>query len=375
MATWWEPSATTHSSVENEIRASGDVPSVAVAPRSWTSRWSELPFVARVAGHLVIALLLLVSLWGIVPSSLNTPAFTLFGSDSTVSVSQARSTSGNTDGVLAGAVLPSTSRALRGLVLPLGESRPDVRTSVIVYEVQPGDTVLGIAQRFGLEGNSLLWANERLADNPDFLSIGQELNILPVDGAMHVVASGETVESLAKKYDVEVEAITRYEGNHLSEPYALTVGQDLIIPGGVKPYVPRVIQYNASVSAPSNMQRATGSFGWPMAGWISQGFWEGHRAIDIATSLGTPIVAADNGYVAAAQWSDVGYGRMVIVDHGNGFRTLYAHMQAYYVSVGQAVTKGQQLGICGSTGNSTGPHLHFEVILNGVRRNPFIYLP
>jgi len=374
METWWEPRATTRTSTQSGVGSNVDSPSLPVLPRPLLSRWNELPVVSRYVGHLVIFLLLFLSVWGIVPASLDVPDFA-FGPDGAAPVWVSNTVGDATEGVLAGAILPSTARSLRGVVLPLGGARPEVRTSVIVYEVQPGDTVLGIAQKFGLEGNSLLWANGRLADNPDFLSIGQKLNILPVDGALHKVQSGETVEAIAKKYDVSVEAIARYEGNHLSEPYALTVGQELIVPGGVKPYVPRVIEYNASVKAPSNMQRATGAFGWPMAGWISQGYWEGHRAIDIAAGRGTSIVAADNGYVVTAQWSDVGYGRMVIVDHGNGFRTLYAHMDAYYVSVGQAVVKGQSLGICGSTGNSTGPHLHFEIILNGVRRNPFIYLP
>jgi len=146
------------------------------------------------------------------------------------------------------------------------------------------------------------------------------------------------------------------------------------VPGGIKPYVPRqVFAYNGEV--PKGAKKGTGSFAWPMSGYITQGFWEGHRAIDIGAPIGTPIVATDSGFVAVAQWSDVGYGRMVIIDHGNGYQTLYAHMDAYFVEAGQSVAKGQTLGKCGSTGNSTGPHLHFEVIKQGVRRNPFNYLP
>lgn len=112
-----------------------------------------------------------------------------------------------------------------------------------------------------------------------------------------------------------------------------------------------------------------------MSGYISQGYWYGHLAIDIASAKGTPIYAADNGYVRSSQWSSYGYGRMIIIDHGNSLQTLYAHMSTYYVSPGEAVKRGQLIGICGSTGNSTGPHLHFEVIRSGSRTNPYNYLP
>jgi murein DD-endopeptidase MepM/ murein hydrolase activator NlpD len=112
-----------------------------------------------------------------------------------------------------------------------------------------------------------------------------------------------------------------------------------------------------------------------MSGYITQRHWNGHRAIDIGGSRGTPVMASDSGFVAVAQWSDVGYGRMIIIDHGNGTQTLYAHLSKYFVEVGQSVGKGEMIGHCGSTGNSTGPHLHFEIIQRGVRRNPFIFLP
>jgi murein DD-endopeptidase MepM/ murein hydrolase activator NlpD len=249
-----------------------------------------------------------------------------------------------------------------------------VRTSVLVYEVQPNDTVTGIAEKFGLDPNSILWANEKLADNPDFLSIGQAVNILPVDGAYHTVAAAETIESIANKYKVDPSAITGYGGNHLTASYVLQVGQKLIIPGGVKPYVPkRVIAYTGPI--PKNAKKGTGSFVWPMSGRITQWYWQGHKAIDIGAPTGTPIYAADSGYVVSAQTSTVGYGRMVVIDHGNGYQTLYAHMQMYFVEVGQSVSKGERIGLCDSTGNSTGPHLHFEIRRNGVNLNPMVYLP
>jgi LysM repeat protein len=268
---------------------------------------------------------------------------------------------------------PVTLRVMRD-VLTLNVPQRSVRTTVLVYRVQAGDSVLGIAQKFGLEGNSLLWANEKLADNPDFLQIDQELNILPVDGAYHTVAKGETLESIATRYKVDPAVIYEYSANSLEAPYTLTVGQKLIIPGGIKPYVPRrVVAYSGAV--PKDARKGTGAFAWPMNGYISQGFWEGHRAIDIAGPKGTQIVASDSGFVINLQVSNTGYGRMIVIDHQNGYMTLYAHLSILYVEVGQSVGKGEVIGLCGATGNATGPHLHFEIMKNDARRNPLTLLP
>ena len=147
-----------------------------------------------------------------------------------------------------------------------------------------------------------------------------------------------------------------------------------MVPGGTKPYVPRqVVAYSGPI--PEDATTGSGSFGWPAAGQITQGYWDRHRAIDIGSWEGAPVIAADSGYVVAAGWDDGGYGRMVVIDHGNGFQTLYAHLQVYYVEVGSSVAKGQAIAEVGITGNSTGPHLHFEVRKNQVQRNPFGFLP
>jgi len=188
------------------------------------------------------------------------------------------------------------------------------------------------------------------------------------------VSGGETISTIARMYKVEPEVITGFSGNHLEPPYELTIGQKLVIPGGEKPYVPRVVhQYSGPI--PKNAKKGTGTFGWPTAGYITQLYWSGHQAIDIGAPIGTAVVAADSGYIIRVQSSDRGYGRMVMIDHGNGYATLYAHLSVYHVRVGQSVAKGETIGLSGSTGNSTGPHLHFEIIKNGVRRNPMLYLP
>lgn len=250
------------------------------------------------------------------------------------------------------------------------------RVELTHYVVQSGDTIFGIAAQFGLAPETIMWANGRFVeDNPDLLRVGQELVILPVDGVYHQVGGNDTVETIAAAYKVEPASIINYPLNELDPNDAHVVaGQWLIVPGGTKPYIPRtVVAYSGPI--PEDASKGSGTFGWPAAGQITQGYWDRHRALDVGAWNGAPVLAADSGYVVAAGWDDSGYGRMVVIDHGNGFQTVYAHLQVYYVEVGDSVAKGEQIGEVGSTGNSSGPHLHFEMRQNGVQRNPFGFLP
>jgi murein DD-endopeptidase MepM/ murein hydrolase activator NlpD len=248
------------------------------------------------------------------------------------------------------------------------------RLEVITYTIQAGDTVQSIADLFGLEPTTIMWANPAIEDAPDLLRIGQEVTILPIDGAYHEVAEGDTLETIAEKYEVEPNAIAICEYNHLEPPdYAIKEGMQLIIPGGEKPYVPKVVtSYTGAVPEGA---RGTGRFQWPVLGRITQGYWYGHRAIDIGAPTGSAILAADGGFVSFAGWTDVGYGYLVVIDHANGFATYYAHQSNIYVFTGQAVKRGDVIGAVGSTGWSTGPHLHFEVRYYGAQQNPRAYLP
>ncbi len=254
------------------------------------------------------------------------------------------------------------------------------REGIVRYVVMPGDTVIGIAKKFGISPDTVKWANE-LELNPDLLRVGQELIILPVSGVYHVVAEGDTLTQIARRYKVQPEAIVAYKPNgikDLSEP--LPVGKVLIIPGGEKPWVaPYVSAYSGPI--PKTAGKGTGRFVWPVTGRITslfgsvRGRSSRHTGLDIAAWIGSPVVASDSGYVAFAGWDRTGYGNLVVINHGNGYVTYYAHLSKIFVRRGDSVAQGQRIGAVGCSGNCTGPHLHFEVREHDVIRNPLGFLP
>jgi len=267
-----------------------------------------------------------------------------------------------------------TDAAVARLPQPHTEIPDRPRIDVVTYTVQVGDTVQSIADRFDLAPETIMWANPAIEDAPDLLRIGQEVAVLPVDGVYHEVETDDTLASIAEEYDASVQAIVDCPYNELeSADDTLAEGRMLIVPGGEKPYVPKLVTpYEGT--APEGA-RGTGRFQWPVRGRITQGFWYGHRAVDVGIRTGSALVASDEGFVSFAGWTDVGYGNLVVIDHANGYSTYYAHMSQIYVYEGQAVERGQVIGASGNTGWSTGPHLHFEIRYNGVQQNPFAYLP
>ena len=339
----------------------------------------DMPLLTRAASHvgLLFLMLLTIAASGVQITSTSSKEDTTVQQDTTID------TSG-----LPPEPAPAASAALFQVPIPVTNSPKRIRRDVLQYTVQSGDTVSGIANEFDVSADSILWANPKLEDNPDMLSLGQVLNIPPVSGVLYTVASGDTVQKIADKFKSAkvpasklVDNIVNFEFNQehheLKAPdYALTVGQFLMVPDGNKPYIPRTVTaYNGPI--PATAARGTGNFGWPVSGRITQGFWSHHPGIDIGAPKGTSVYAADSGYVVVAGWDQerISYGFMILINHGNGYVTRYAHLSAFAVEVGDSVKKGQLIGRVGSTGNSTGPHLHFEIIKDGVRRNPFNYLP
>jgi murein DD-endopeptidase MepM/ murein hydrolase activator NlpD len=267
------------------------------------------------------------------------------------------------------------------------------RVHVLLYTVQTGDSVFGIADKFDLAPETILWGNYNvLNDDPHLLRPGQELTILPVDGMYYEWQEGDSLESVAIEFDADLREILEWPGNELDllQPEILP-GEWIIIPDGRREFqqwlVPTIARGQAGVGNAfgpggcsgdfSGGAVGSGGFIWPAANHTISGndYWSGHLAIDIAAGTGTPIWAADTGVVVFAGWAYGGYGNMVMVDHGNGWQTLYAHLNLVSVVCGQNVSQGQILGQAGSTGNSTGPHLHFETRFNGGFVNPWFVLP
>ncbi|MGD8794195.1 MAG: LysM peptidoglycan-binding domain-containing protein, partial [Anaerolineae bacterium] len=172
------------------------------------------------------------------------------------------------------------------------------RMQIVTYTVQSGDNIWSIAQGFGLNPETVLWANPKIEKSPDLLSVGQSLVIPPVDGIWYTVQRGDTVEKLAKTYQTSAEKITAFEMNGLTEPYGLAAGQQIMIPDGRKKVVPSNYYPMTYVGrAPAGAPKGSGRFAWPAQGVLTQRYWSGHLGIDIANRTGVPIRAADAGYV------------------------------------------------------------------------------
>ncbi len=277
-------------------------------------------------------------------------------------------------------------------------SRP--RQEITTYTVQDGDTVFGIAEKFGLEPQTVLWGNTNiLSDDPHRLSPGQELNILPVDGVYWEWLGGIPFGDWADYYGVTAADIIELPGNHL-DPTAvgeynnanIKTGTWLIIPGGKREFISWSAPLGVTRENPASARvLGEGACGPISGGAIGYGAYvyptnkhylsgfdysekSNHRGIDLAGNEGEAVYASDAGVIVYAGWNNYGYGNMIMVDHGNGFQSLYAHLSALNVGCGQSVGQGEVIGAVGNTGRSSGAHLHFE-LMAGVKVNPWDYLP
>lgn len=249
------------------------------------------------------------------------------------------------------------------------------RDTVIQYMVVEGDTLSSLAQKFDVSVDTIKWANDLKIET---IKEGQVLKIPPVTGVVHKVVSGETIYSIAKKYKTETQSIVNFPFNDFTDldTFALNVGQTLYVPDGVieeeKPVIRPRLTPQVVAGAPG-----TGNFIWPTSGSISQYPVWYHNALDIANASAPPIIAADSGTVVYADCVRYGYGCYIIIDHNNGYRSLYAHLSEIYVSTEagkNTVGQGQTIGKMGSTGRSTGTHLHFEIRAGDKILNPLGFL-
>jgi murein DD-endopeptidase MepM/ murein hydrolase activator NlpD len=277
--------------------------------------------------------------------------------------------------------------AAPGIVLSATTENPDISTTVsqkvrdlkTIYIVKDGDTLGSIAKTYGLTEQTVMWAND--LNKKSVLKPGNSLIIPPEDGVLHKVEKGETIYSIAKKYDAEPQPMVDFPFNTYvnDETFALAIGQEVWVPNGVMPNdVPAPGSSGLALrrqTPNAGAVTASGSFVWPTQGLITQGFSWYHTGVDIANRAAPDILAVDSGTVVQSGWPDnSGYGMRVVIDHGNGLQTLYAHVQQVYVKTGQTVKRGDSIGQMGNTGRSTGTHLHFEVRNGGNKVNPLDYL-
>jgi len=251
-----------------------------------------------------------------------------------------------------------------------------VRTSIETYVVQEGDTLGRIAERYGLSLSTILWSNA--LSYTSTIRPGQELSVLPIDGVLYTVRSGDTLSRIARNYSVEVETIMSQNG--LESANRLAIGDKLLLPGGEPPSPVSTSRSSASITtlftAPSVSAPSTAVDGWIWpTDWyvITQYYTWRHTGVDIDGDYTTFSYASRGGVVIYSGWRS-GYGLTVEVDHGDGYVTRYAHHSKNYVAVGDVVSAGEVLAQTGTTGRSTGTHLHFEVIRNGRFQNPLDYV-
>lgn len=264
----------------------------------------------------------------------------------------------------------------------LGDSATGTNNQISTYTVQGGDTVSSIAAEFDISVKTIEWANN-LSEN-SVIKPGDTLFILPTSGVPYTVQSGDTLNGIAAEFDADTEDIIEF--NDLFDAEDLIAGTEIIIPGGSKP---APVAPATSTSTPSFGSVGSGAFAvntslpsaavsstklqWPTTTQrISQYYHYGHNALDIDGEFGDPVYAPESGTVISAGYNGC-YGIEVVIDHGGGLVTRSAHMQKIFVSAGQTVSRGQTVGEEGSTGCSSGSHIHYEVIVSGRKVNPFNY--
>ncbi|MES2409695.1 MAG: M23 family metallopeptidase [Patescibacteria group bacterium] len=239
---------------------------------------------------------------------------------------------------------------------------------VSVYVVRSGDSLASIAQMFGVTSNTIMWAND--LKSPKDLKLGQELVILPISGVKYIVKKGDTLKTIAIKFNGDVSEIQDF--NNMPDTN-VSVGDEIIIPDG-EVAAATVSKGGKTVSKPAAGKTASGYFTRPLRGGIkTQGLHGKYgTAVDLGTPVGTQVYAAAGGKVIVAKTGGYngGYGNYIVIQHNNGMQTIYAHLSQVDVSAGNTVSQGDPIGKSGNTGNSTGPHLHFEIL--GTRNwNPF----
>ena len=278
------------------------------------------------------------------------------------------------------------------------------QTAYMTHEVQPGESLHGIAEEYGIEPQYLLWNNSELTTNPDLLYIGATVLVPGVNGIVYDVRLGDTILAIAATYSIDADAVVGFAPNNLDSADTIIEGSVLLLPGGVPPPPPPPPPAPEPLDGPAQnpasgpvdppaqgplpagigtafapVTAASVGYVWPVAGSLWGGFgprWGSfHTGVDIGASAGTAVTAVASGQVVLSTFSSNGYGNYIIVQHADGSQTLYAHLLERYVALGQNVGQGEVIGAVGCSGWCSGNHLHFEVIIGGASVDPLSYLP
>jgi hypothetical protein len=379
----------------NEEIAPAPEETIMDSPEGVKTRFLQHPILPKLAMYAVTLIVMVLVVWGvgslIVHATMAPPEPTAVPTATAVALPEGVatpvfSTGGQTVGLMRAAELNITQ------VAPV-----EVRYEVTKYTVEAGDTIFGIAEKFGLKPETVLWSNRYvIGDIPDGLSIGVELFILPMDGLYHRWSEGEGLNGVASFYGVSPDVIVDYPGNNLDRDVVgdfanpnIPPGTMLVVPGGERPTVAWIIPRDNPASGNSYLgpgacggilygNVGTGTFTYPTSErWLSGYDYNPpvHNGLDFAGRSGFPIYASDSGVIVYSGWSDRGYGNLIVVDHDRGWQSFYAHLlDGTMLPCGSNVQKGQLIGSMGSTGRSSGPHLHFELRLNGYPVNPWQFL-
>lgn len=290
-------------------------------------------------------------------------------------------------------VVPGTVAAYS--ISPPSSKALTSRTNTETYIVQEHDTISSIAERFGVNIGTILW-NNTLTER-QYIRPGDTLRIPPASGLLVKVKSGDTLSRLAKRYGVDEDEISAF--NNLTRDSSLAIGVELMIPGGRPPVIEQTrSRLFARDRDERTMPRQTPSFRialptpvprppdadaghlsatrllWPTASRaITQYYGWRHTGVDIDGDFSSPIYASADGVVEKSGWNSGGYGLMVLIEHSSGMRTRYGHASKLFVKTGDTVKRGQVIAMVGTTGRSTGTHLHYEVYVSDRRMNPLAF--
>ncbi|HEV8656505.1 MAG TPA: M23 family metallopeptidase [Candidatus Limnocylindria bacterium] len=264
--------------------------------------------------------------------------------------------------------------AARGVIpntrSPMTVAAPEIRP-VLVRTIAREDTLSTMANYYSLSLEALAFAND-ITQEDEGLRIGSELVIPPGEGALYKVKDGDTPEDIAARFKVDPAVVMSYNRVYF-EPENFRPGQTIFVPGAALPALKRTERPKSIAPPPSaSLPARTGRLGWPTNGVITQYYWWGHTGVDIAAPFGSRIGASDDGIVVATGWVPVG-GLRVCIQHSEGLQTCYYHTGAVFVSPGQTVARGQLIASIGMTGVTTGPHVHWELKVNGVPQDPLAY--